>query len=58
MSNICKFTGDGKRNTDLADEMCEAIKSAVYDFSGRVPLATAIGVLEIAKQEILDSSKE
>tara|TARA_R110000744_G_scaffold319880_1_gene426130 strand:+ start:1079 stop:1294 length:216 start_codon:yes stop_codon:yes gene_type:complete len=47
------FTG-GKRGTDLADEMCRAVKAAVYEFSGHMPLATAIGVLEIAKKEILD----
>ena len=46
--------GDGKRDIDVADEMCRAIKAAVYQFKDRVPLATAIGVLEIAKREILE----
>ena len=46
--------GNGKRDIDVADEMCRAIKAAVYQFKDRVPLATAIGVLEIAKREILE----
>ena len=57
MGDLRVFTGGGKRDTDLADDMCKAVKAAVYEFSGRVPLATAIGVLEIAKQEILDGNK-
>ena len=56
MVNLHVFTGDGKRDTDLSDAMCRAVKAAVYEFSGRVPLATAIGVLEIAKQEILNAA--
>jgi hypothetical protein len=56
-AEIKAFTG-GQRSTDAADEMCAAIKGVVYEFSGRVPLALAIGVLEIAKREILVEAEE
>jgi len=51
-----KITG-GKTQKDHADEMCKAVNAAVYGFAGKVPLATAIGVLSIAQHEILDESK-
>lgn len=56
MADLRAFIGSGKRDTEVADDMCRAVKAAVYEFSGRIPLATAIGVLEIAKQEILNGS--
>lgn len=46
----------GQRPTEAADEMCQRLKEVVYDYSDRIPLALAIGVLEIAKREILDES--
>mgnify|MGYP000380334637 CR=1 FL=1 len=55
-AEIKAFTG-GQRNEDSADELCKAVKSAVYHFSDRIPLALAIGVLEIAKQEIMEDQK-
>lgn len=56
MSDLRVFTGGGQRDVDVSAEMCEAIKAVVYAYSGRVPLATAVGVLEIAKREILDAN--
>lgn len=57
--NLIVFTGSGpdQSDMDLADEMCEAIKQAIYTYAGRVPLATAIGALEIAKREIMDDAE-
>jgi len=43
----------GKRGQDPAADMFEAVKAAVYEFAEKVPLATAIGVLELAKLEII-----
>ena len=57
MSEVTVFQG-GQRPTEAADEMCEAVKAAVYQFADRVPLALAIGVLEIAKFDILDEAKD
>lgn len=54
--DVIKFEG-GKPAQDHAADMCEAIKATVYQFAGKVPLATAIGVLEIAKREIIDESE-
>ena len=54
-----KFTTikGGKPAIAHAADMCEAVKSAVYDFADTVPLATAIGVLAIAQREILDEQE-
>ena len=54
-----KFTTikGGKPAIAHAADMCEAVKSAVYDFADKVPLATAIGVLAIAQREILDEQE-
>lgn len=46
----------GAKQTDLADRMCEEVKAVIYGFSDRVPLALAVGVLEIAKREIMDNN--
>jgi hypothetical protein len=47
----------GKTQRELASEMCDRIKSIVYEYSDLVPVALAVGVLEIAKVEILDDQK-
>ena len=54
-----KFTliTEGKHVEDHAADMCEAVKSAVYEFADKVPLATAIGVLELAKLEIISEQE-
>jgi len=41
----------------IAAEMCEEIKAVVYSYADKVPAALAIGVLEIAKQEILEEQR-
>jgi hypothetical protein len=57
MSDIKVFSG-GVRAEVAAGQMCQEIKKAVYSFAGRVPLATAIGVLDIAKHEILQEQND
>jgi len=52
MSNIKVFSG-GVRAEVAADQMCQETKKTIYSFAGCIPLATAIGVLDIAKHEIL-----
>ncbi len=42
---------------EIAGEMAEKIKAVIYEYSGRVPLALAIGVLEIVKAEIMDEQQ-
>lgn len=45
---------NGKRAQDAAGELVEEIVSLVYDHaSGKMPVATAIGALEMAKLQIL-----
>jgi hypothetical protein len=46
-----------KTQRELAGEMCDRIKAIVYEYSELVPASLAIGVLEIAKVEILDDQK-
>jgi len=46
-----------KTQRELASEMCDRIKALVYEYSDLVPVALAVGVLEIAKVEILDAQK-
>lgn len=46
-----------KRSCLMAEEMCKKIKEVVYKYEGDIPLALAIGVLEIVKKEILEESK-
>lgn len=48
---VIKNTGKSQR--ELAGDMCDRIKELVYEYSELVPVALAIGVLEIAKMEIL-----
>lgn len=47
----------GKTQRELASEMCDRIKAIVYEYSDQVPVALAIGVLEIAKFEIVEEQK-
>ena len=55
MEEITVFKG-GKRPQEQAEAMANDIKSAIYAYSDRVPLALAIGVLEIVKKEIMDAA--
>ncbi len=36
--------------------MAEKIKAEVYSYADRIPLALAIGVLEIVKRELLEEA--
>jgi hypothetical protein len=47
-----------KRSCYKASEMCEAIKEVIYSYSEEMPLALAIGVLEIVKIELIDEGDE
>lgn len=49
---------DGKRTEDLTGEMAERIKAVIYEYSGRVTLAAAVGVLHIVAQEIVDEQRD
>lgn len=55
MREIITFTG-GKRPQEQAEAMANDIKAAVYAYSDKVPLALAIGVLDIVKKEIMDAT--
>jgi hypothetical protein len=45
--------GAGQRAEDTAGELAERIKALIYEYSGRVTLAAAIGVLTIVQHELL-----
>lgn len=47
---------DGVPAEGVSAEMCERLKEVIYSYDGRVPLSLAIGVLEIAKREILEEA--
>lgn len=57
MTILRTIEGSGKRAHDTAGELAERIKELVYEYEG-VPLATAIGALEIAKWELLREQEE
>ena len=46
-----------KTQRELASEMCDRIKGIVYEYSDLVPVALAVGAMEIAKMEIMDEQK-
>jgi hypothetical protein len=43
-----------KKNRDYPQnqEMCDRIKAVVYEYAGEMSLATAIGILDIVRDEI------
>lgn len=51
------IAGSGRPAHDLTGEMAERIKDVVYEYSGKMPVASAIGVLEIVKIEIMDGQR-
>lgn len=55
MTTLKVFTGNSSPAHEVSGELSDRIKDVIYEYSGRMPLATAIGVLEIVKKEILDS---
>ena len=46
-----------KNHTTIIDEMVSDIKGAIYKHAGTIPLALAIGVLEVVKKEILEDAE-
>ncbi len=46
-------TGGGQSPTDITVEMYDRIVDVIYDYAGTVPLASAIGVLELVKSELI-----
>lgn len=54
MADIRVFTGGNSPQHVLAGEMAERIKEVVYEYSDRVSLAAAIGVLAIVQGEIMN----
>ncbi len=42
---------------ETAGEMADKIMAVVYEYSDRIPLALAIGVLEIVKTEVMDGQR-
>lgn len=51
-NNLVVF-GGGQPMVATTSELAERIKSLVYEYSGVLPVAAAIGVLEIVKIEIM-----
>lgn len=51
---IAVFDGGGQRSHEVAGELAERIKELVYEYADRMPVATAVGAMEIAKIEILN----
>lgn len=59
MSVVSLTPVNGKGNTlDRSEELCEAIKRAVYEVGDGLPISMVIGCLEIAKMEILQGAGE
>ena len=53
MTDIRVLNGDGKRAEDVTGELGDRIKALVYEYSGRIPLAAAVGVLHLVADEII-----
>ena len=47
-----------KEVLEVLDKMSEEILDVVAKYNTKVPLASAVGVLEIVKLEIIDNHKE
>ncbi len=54
MPKLVAFEGDGPGQV-LAGELAVRIRELVGEYAGRMPLATAVGAIEIAKLELLQS---
>jgi hypothetical protein len=54
---ITLITTNGQPMHDTAGEMADKIKAVVYGFSDRVPLALALGVLQIVAHELIEDAK-
>lgn len=51
------FTTGGVPAHETAAELCDRLKDVVYGYSDRMPLATAVGVLEILKLELIGEAQ-
>ncbi len=51
--NVKLLKTSGGPAHEMAGEMAEKIKKVIYEYSDKVPVALAIGVLEIVKAEIM-----
>ena len=56
MKNIKVFEG-GRPVQVAAGELAERIKEIIYEYSGQIPVAAALGVLEIVKIEIIQNEQ-
>lgn len=54
MSNLKLLEGMRKSHGEIVYEMAYRINEIVYEYVGEVPLATAVGILEIVKQELIN----
>ena len=54
---ITVFNGGGQRSHEVAGELAERIKELVYQYADRMPVATAVGVLEILKLKCFKTSR-
>jgi hypothetical protein len=50
--------GAGQRAEDVTGEMAERIRQLIYEYSGRVTLAAAVGVLAIVQHELIEDGKQ
>jgi hypothetical protein len=50
--------GAGQRAEDVTGEMAERIRELIYEYSGRVTLAAAVGVLAIVQHELIEDGKQ
>lgn len=57
MAKLTVFRGGSSPTHALAGELAERMKDIIYEYSGRIPVATAVGVLEIVKLEIVLEQK-
>lgn len=56
MGTLTVLQGSGPGH-ELAGEMAERIEAVIYEYADRVPLALAVGVLEIVKRELLEEQQ-
>jgi len=53
MTDIRIFKGDGERAEDVTGELGDRIKALVDEYSGRMTLSAAIGVLHLVAYDII-----
>jgi hypothetical protein len=50
--------GSGQRAEDVTGEMAERIREVIYEYSGRMTLAAAVGVLTIVQHELMEDADD